>query len=113
MTKQHSELAKKACVPCQGGTPPLNFDHIQILLTKLGGGWDVIGAHHLQKEYKFKNFKETMLFVNAVAAIAQREGHHPDMHVSYDKVRLQIWTHKINGLTESDFILAAKCDQTV
>ncbi len=103
-------LSKKNCVPCKGGVPPLKGEALQELLKQLGNGWKVIDDHHLEKEYTFKNFREALAFTNKVGAIAEEQGHHPDIFLSYGKVKIQLWTHKINGLTESDFILAAKCD---
>ena len=104
------ELAEKTCIPCRGGVPPLAGDEIEELLTKLPSGWRAIDGHHLQKVFEFKNFREALAFTNDVAKIAEEQRHHPDIHLSWGRVRLEIWTHKINGLTESDFILAAKCD---
>jgi 4a-hydroxytetrahydrobiopterin dehydratase len=105
-----SELSKKHCVPCHGGVPPLDEDARARLLTELGGGWVVADGHHLSKTYAFADFAEALGFVNRVGAIAEAEGHHPDVHLAWGKVRLEIWTHAIDGLTESDFILAAKAD---
>jgi len=108
-----SELAQLRCIPCRGGVPPLKGAELQALLAKLGGGWRVIDEHHLEKEYRFNDFKEALAFANAVGAIAEEEGHHPDIHVAWGKVVLTIWTHKIDGLTESDFVLAAKADEAL
>jgi len=105
-----SELAAKDCVPCRGGVPPLNRTGIELLLAKLGGGWAAVDDHHLEKEYRFPDFAEALAFTNRVGAIAEAQGHHPDIYLSWGKVRLEIWTHKIDGLTESDFVLAAKAD---
>ncbi|MBE0592222.1 MAG: 4a-hydroxytetrahydrobiopterin dehydratase [Gemmatimonadales bacterium] len=105
-----SELAAKHCVPCRGGVPPLNPAEIDALLGKLGGNWTAVDGHHLEKEYRFPDFAEALAFTNRVGAIAEEQGHHPDIRLSWGKVRLEIWTHKIDGLTESDFILAAKAD---
>lgn len=106
-----SELAAKSCVPCRGGVPPLKGAEVQELAQKLGGGWRVVREHHLEKDYPFKNFKDALAFTNVVGAIAEREGHHPDIYLAWGKVGLTIWTHKIDGLTESDFVLAAKADE--
>ena len=106
-----SELAKKECVPCRGGVPPLDGEAIQSLLDQLGGGWKSVDEHHLEKEYSFKNFREAMDFTVKVGELAEAQGHHPDIYLSWGKVKLTIWTHKINGLTESDFVLAAKADR--
>jgi 4a-hydroxytetrahydrobiopterin dehydratase len=108
-----SELAKKRCVPCGGGVPPLQGDEIRLLLELLGSGWNVVSDHHLEKDYEFANFSDALAFTNAVGAIAEAEGHHPDIYLSWGKVGLKIWTHKIDGLTESDFILAAKADEAL
>jgi len=106
-----SELASKQCVPCRGGVPPLKGKELRELCAELAGGWRVVDEHHLEKEYKFKDFREALAFTNRVGEIAEREGHHPDIHLGWGKVKLSIWTHKIDGLTESDFILAAKADK--
>ncbi len=105
------ELASKECVPCRGGIPPLAGDELQALDQRLGNGWEVVDAHHLSKEFTFKNFTEALAFVNRVGDVAEEQNHHPDLYLAWGKVRVEIWTHKINGLTESDFIFAAKADQ--
>jgi len=104
-----SELAKKKCVPCRGGVPPLTADQIQPLIAQLRD-WEVIGNHHLVKVYGFPDFQKALNFVNLVGHISETENHHPDLYLSWGKVEVRIWTHKIDGLTESDFILAAKID---
>lgn len=105
-------LASKHCVPCQGGVPPLGSEEIARLLAKLGpNDWAVVNEHHLSKEFRFPDFAQALAFVNRVGQVAELEGHHPDLYLSWGKVRVEIWTHKIDGLTESDFILAAKCDE--
>jgi 4a-hydroxytetrahydrobiopterin dehydratase len=103
-------LSNKHCVPCKGGVPSIKGEALELFLRQLGGGWKVVEEHHLEKEYFFKDFKEALAFTNKAGAIAEEEGHHPDILLSYGKVKMQIWTHKINSLTESDFILAAKYD---
>jgi 4a-hydroxytetrahydrobiopterin dehydratase len=105
-----SELAAKECIPCRGGVPPLKGKEIADLLEKLGGGWRVAGEHHLEKDYAFKNFRAALDFTNRVGEMAEAQGHHPDIYLAWGKVKLTIWTHKIDGLTESDFIFAAKAD---
>lgn len=105
-----SSLAQKTCVPCSGAVPPLSAQEIAPLLEQLGNDWEVVSNHHLCKAYKFKNFKDALAFVVKVGALAEEQRHHPDIYLSWGSVRLEIWTHKIDGLTESDFILAAKCD---
>lgn len=106
-----SDLAEKDCVPCKGGVPPLQGPELASLLERLGGGWRAVDGHHLEKEYKFKNFREALGFTNKVGEMAEGIGHHPDILLAWGKVRLTIWTHKIDGLTESDFIFAAKADR--
>ena len=105
-----SELAKKQCVPCRGGVPPMTGAEISDTLEKLGGGWQAVAEPHLEKEYSFDDFRQALEFTNKIGEIAEREGHHPDIYLAWGKARLTIWTHKIDGLTESDFILAAKAD---
>ena len=105
-----NELAKGTCIPCKGGVPPLKGDELEDLLEKLGNSWKIIKEHHLEKEYLFGNFREALDFTNKVGEMAENQGHHPDIFLAWGKVRLTIWTHKIDGLTESDFIFAAKAD---
>ena len=107
----HCDLSKKNCVPCRGGVPPLKGTPLTQLHQQLHEDWKVIDEHHLEREYLFKNFQEALDFTNKIGKIAEQEGHHPDVTLSYGKVKIQLWTHKINGLSESDFILAAKYDQ--
>ena len=105
-----SELAIKECIPCKGGVPPLKGQELTGLLDRLGGGWRVVAEHHLEKEYRFKDFRTALAFTNRVGELAESQGHHPDIYLSWGKVKLTIWTHKIDGLTEGDFIFAAKAD---
>jgi 4a-hydroxytetrahydrobiopterin dehydratase len=105
-----SDLAKKECIPCKGGVPPLNGRELTKLLEKLEGGWRVMDEHHLEKEYRFKDFRTALDFTNRIGELAEAQGHHPDINLSWGKVKLVIWTHKIDGLTENDFIFAAKAD---
>ena len=104
-----SNLSSRECVPCRGGVPPLNGTEISNLLKELDG-WEVIEEHHLRKSYTFKDFREALLFVNRVGQLAEEQGHHPDICFGWGHCEVTIWTHKIDGLTESDFILAAKID---
>ena len=106
-----SDLAEKACIPCRGGVPPLDAAETASLLEQLNGDWEVVENHHLRKTYRFKNFKEALAFTNRVGDLAESVGHHPDIELTWGKVTLEIWTHKIGGLSEADFILAAKCDR--
>ena len=104
------DLTSRSCIPCQGGVPPLAAAEIAPLLQDLGAGWQVVNAHHLQKEYSFPDFRSALAFTNQVGELAESEGHHPDILLAWGRVALTIWTHKIDGLSESDFILAAKAD---
>ncbi|MBI4529896.1 MAG: 4a-hydroxytetrahydrobiopterin dehydratase [Candidatus Latescibacteria bacterium] len=105
-----SELAKKTCVPCKGGVPPLKGEALRTLQAQVEG-WDVVEEHHITKAFRFPDFVTALDFVNKVGALAEEQGHHPDISLAWGKVGITIWTHKINGLTESDFILAAKIDE--
>ena len=102
-------LAARECVPCKGGVPPLTAEQSTRLLAQLEG-WAVVDNHHLEKTYTLKDFAEALDLVNVIGAIAEEQQHHPDIYLAWGKVGVKIWTHKVNGLTESDFILAAKCD---
>lgn len=104
-----SELARKNCVPCRGGVPPLKGDQLTALQLQVNG-WQVVDEHHLVKTFKFHDFRQALVFTNRVGELAEQQGHHPNIALSWGKVEISIWTHKINGLTESDFILAAKID---
>ena len=106
-----NDLAEKECVPCKGGVPPLNGPALIELQAKLGGKWEVVNGHHLEKEYSFKNFREALAFTNKVGALAEEQGHHPDICLAWGRVKITLWTHKIDGLTESDFIMAAKIER--
>jgi 4a-hydroxytetrahydrobiopterin dehydratase len=103
-------LAEKHCVPCRGGVPPLRGAELEKFTSQVKG-WQAVNEHHLTKTFQFPDFVKALEFVNRVGAIAEEEGHHPDVHLSWGKVGVETWTHKIDGLTESDFILAAKIDQ--
>lgn len=105
-----NELAAKKCVPCHGGVPPLPAEEVTKLQAQLEG-WEVVAGHHLLKEYKFPDFKATQTFVNQIGELAEEQWHHPDICFGWGRAEVTIWTHKIDGLTESDFILAAKIDQ--
>ncbi|MGH7834463.1 MAG: 4a-hydroxytetrahydrobiopterin dehydratase [Candidatus Binatia bacterium] len=97
-------------MPCRGGVPPLKGRELKALQEQLGGGWTVVSEHHLEKEYKFKDFRQALDFTNKIGELAESQGHHPDIYLAWGKVKLAIWTHKIDGLTESDFVFAAKAD---
>ncbi len=104
-------LAEKECVPCKGGIPPLKGENLARLSRELNGGWQVINEHHLEKEYPFTNFRDALAFTVKLGELAETQGHHPDIYLAWGRVRVTIWTHKIDGLTESDFVLAAKADR--
>ncbi len=106
-----SDLASKTCIPCRGGVPALKGNELTTLLKMLDDGWKTINEHHLEKNYAFPDFKQALAFTNRVGDLAEQQGHHPDIYLAWGKVVLTIWTHAIDGLTESDFILAAKADQ--
>ena len=110
-TDSCSLLAGKECVPCKGGIPPLKGHALSELHKQLGGGWQVVEEHHLEKEYKFPDFAEALAFTNTVGALAEDLNHHPDILTAWGKVKVTIWTHKIGGLAEADFIFAARCEQ--
>ncbi len=105
------DLSSKKCVPCEGGVPPLNKKEIAELKKNISDDWIVLENSKIKKEYLFVNYKHTIEFVNKVADLAEEEGHHPVMHVYYAKVDIELWTHSINGLSENDFIMAAKIDK--
>ena len=106
-----SDLAQKECIPCKGGVPPLKGEPLQNLQKQLGSDWKVINEHHLEREYSFKNFRDALAFTNRVGELAEANNHHPDIYLAWGKVKITIWTHKIDGLTESDFVMAAKIEQ--
>ena len=112
-----SELAERTCVPCRGGVPPLTPEEYAPLLNQLGDGWRVLerpGSPHavryLERTYRYKNFSGALDAAIAIGRMADEQNHHPDLHVAWGALRVEVWTHKIGGLTESDFIFAAKCD---
>jgi 4a-hydroxytetrahydrobiopterin dehydratase len=102
-------LVAKKCVPCKGGVVPFGLEKIEEMLLQVKG-WEVFDNKKIQKSFKFKTFREAIDFVNKVADVAEQEGHHPDIHIHYNKVKLVLWTHAIGGLSENDFIMAAKID---
>lgn len=106
-----SDLASSDCVPCKGGVPPLRGAELTALHEQLGAGWNVVNGHHLEKEYRFQDFKEALGFTNRVGTLAEEQGHHPDIYLAWGKTRITLWTHKIDGLTRSDFVLAAKIEK--
>lgn len=105
------ELADRRCAPCKGGVPPIKGPSLHGLQAQLAHGWSVVEEHHLTKEFRFKNFREALAFTNQVGELAEQQGHHPDIYLSWGRVEIEVWTHKVDGLTESDFIFAAKVDR--
>lgn len=103
-------LASKTCVPCRGGMPALKGDELHTFSHQLPN-WTVVNQHHITRTFTFPDFKQALDFVNRVGAVAEEQGHHPDMLLTWGKVEITPWTHKVDGLTESDFIMAAKIDQ--
>lgn len=108
-------LAEKTCVPCKGGIPPLKGAELAAMHHQLPefAHWNVVNEHHIVRTYKFPDFKSALAFVNRVGEIAEAQGHHPDILLTWGKAEITIWTHKVDGLTESDFIMAAKIDRVV
>src|SRR5581483_8038088 len=109
-TTSMNELSSKNCVPCRGGVPPLQGEELQ-KLAKQVSAWKVVDGHHITRAFTFPDFRQALDFVNKVGELAESEGHHPDIFLTWGKAEITTWTHKINGLTESDFILAAKIDK--
>lgn len=103
-------LHERKCIPCEKGTVPLKGDKLKELYKELNPEWKLIDEHHLLREYKFKNFKEALDFTNTIGFLADKENHHPDIHLTWGKVTITLFTHKIDGLSEADFVLAAKYD---
>lgn len=105
-----SDLADKTCVPCRGDVPPLRGKELAELERQLPD-WEVVEGHHLRREFRFRNFGEALDFVNRVGELAEEQAHHPDIDFGWGRAAITIFTHKIDGLTESDFVLAAKVDR--
>jgi 4a-hydroxytetrahydrobiopterin dehydratase len=105
-----SELSSKTCVPCRGGVPALAGKELEELAEQVPQ-WKVAAGHHITRSFAFPDFRQALVFVNKVGELAESQGHHPDILLSWGKAEITIWTHKINGLTESDFVLAAKIDK--
>jgi len=101
-------LAARDCVPCAAGTPPLAHERLVELEAELGNDWTVVDAHHLEKEFEFEDFASALSFTNRVGELAEEVNHHPDIELSWGRVKLSIWTHTVGGLSESDFVWAAR-----
>jgi 4a-hydroxytetrahydrobiopterin dehydratase len=108
---ENMDLSTKKCVPCEGGIPPLNEKEISEYKKLISESWLVVENNKLSREFFFVNYRHTIDFVNKVAAISEEEGHHPVLHVYYGRAVVELWTHSISGLSENDFILAAKIDK--
>ncbi len=104
-------LADRDCAPCRGGVPALDDEGVAPLLADLNAGWRVIDGHHLHKTYRFPDWKQAQAFVDAIGDLAERQGHHPDLQLSWGRVAVEVHTHAINGLAEADFVLAAKIER--
>lgn len=111
MPESLEELAIKDCVPCKGGVPALEGDSLAALMRKLDGEWQLIDDHHIEREYAFDGYAPAVDFTNAVAELAEKQDHHPDILLSYGKVKVTLWTHKAGGLTLNDFVFAAKVEK--
>ena len=105
-----AKLADKRCVPCTQGAEPLKGEELEEKKKELDPDWRVVDEHHLEREFTFEDFRQALDFVNEVGQLAEEQGHHPDIYLRYGKVKVQLWTHKIDGLHENDFIMAAKID---
>ncbi|HWQ90537.1 MAG TPA: 4a-hydroxytetrahydrobiopterin dehydratase [Clostridia bacterium] len=105
------DLAQQECVPCKSGGTPLKGKELADLSRQIGNEWRVIDEHHLEREFSFKDFREALDFTNQVGELAESQNHHPDIYLAWGKVKLTLWTHKISGLSESDFVFAAKVNQ--
>ncbi|MCX5794407.1 MAG: 4a-hydroxytetrahydrobiopterin dehydratase [Elusimicrobia bacterium] len=109
-TNKSCALAQRECIPCRGGVAPLQGEELRKLQTELGGGWRVVDGKRLEKEFKFPDFRQALAFANKVGELAERVNHHPDLAIAWGQATVVIWTHKIGGLSEADFVFAAKAD---
>ena len=108
-----SDLASRECVPCRGGIPPLEGEELEQLHRQLGNDWEVVEGHHLEKTYLLDNFRQALDFTNRIGELAEQVDHHPDICLGWGKVHVTLWTHKIGGLNEADFVWAAKADKLI
>lgn len=106
-----TDLSERHCEPCEGGVPPLEGEELRAMQDELGGGWEVVDGHHLRKSFEFEDFVSALEFTNQVGELAEEEGHHPLIHLTWGEATIDIWTHAIDGLSDNDFILAAKIDE--
>ena|ERR1051325_3537220 len=105
-----TELTEKKCIPCEGDTPSIKGEALKPYLKEITGDWKVLEGKKIQRTFKFKDFRENMAFVNKIADLAEDEGHHPDLCIHWNVLEVTLWTHAIGGLSENDFIIAAKID---
>lgn len=106
-------LSSRRCLPCEGGVEPLDGPAVQGLLERLGESWRVVDGHHIECEYRFPDFSSALRFVDRVGEIAEQEGHHPEILLGWGRARIVLWTHAVDGLTDNDFILAAKIEKLI
>ena len=106
-----SDLASMECIPCRGGVPPLEGEELESYRGRLGGDWEVVDGHHLEKEFRFDDFAQALAFTNRIGELAEEVNHHPDLKLGWGYVHVSLWTHKIDGLSEADFVWAAKADR--
>lgn len=111
MSTEICDLADRECAPCKGGVPPLTRAQIEPLAEQLDDGWSVVDDHHLHRHFDFPDFASALAFVNTIGALAEAQGHHPNLSLTWGEVTVDMWTHKIDGLAEADFVLAAKIDR--
>lgn len=109
--EQETDLTKKKCVPCEGGTSPLKLEEVASYMKLLKTSWKAEGNKKISQQFKFKDFKEAIAFVNKVAEVANNEDHHPNIHIYYNKVEIELSTHAIGGLSGNDFIVARKTEK--
>jgi 4a-hydroxytetrahydrobiopterin dehydratase len=107
------ELKAKKCKPCEGEVEPLQGDELRDMAQRISEGWEIVDEHHIKKLYRFDDFRQALDFTKRVGEIAEEQGHHPDIFLTWGKVEIKVWTHQVDGLTENDFILAAKADEAL
>jgi 4a-hydroxytetrahydrobiopterin dehydratase len=106
-----TDLASRECIPCQGGVDPLKGEDLAELERELGNDWKVVDEHHLTKTYRFPDFRQALEHTNRLGDLAEEVGHHPEITLGWGKVEVELYTHKIDGLAEADFVWAAKADR--
>lgn len=111
MNKKEMKLTEQKCTPCSGDTPPLQGDELQNYYNRLDEGWNLVDDHHLRKSYDFENFKQALDFTNKIGGMSEEEGHHPNIELTWGNVTVTVYTHAIDGLSDNDFIWAAKADE--